>query len=324
MPAAELLDAARAVARSLHGTAFDAKTKFGRFDQPDVPAPNTESRRSIAARHGVSSEDLDLYPAYGAIIGSVLEGARLPLAEASEVEMTHFLHLMRTPVAGRMVRSLYLERLRADKAIAAPAGLKIEAIRSGAISAARALWTEALAKVKLPQTPDAAVPADTLDLVDSSGATHRLALRVTGEPADADNTVTDGTARGILSPLGPYGRVLEIVGASDADAPAFAVFAARLAAMPWRTAGSTSVLQRLHGRPLAEQAQTALVAAAAPGAGDLAFFDVAACLAGETPAWTGGPLTWLWSEQSSVIPGFDAVARAAWEKLEPALRHIGS
>ncbi len=320
VPAAELLDAAREIARSLHGKPFDPETKFTNLAQSDVPQPNGESRKAIATRHGVSAQDLELYPAYGAIIGAVLEGARLPLAEASEIEMTHFLHLMRSPVAGRMVRTLYLERLRADKAIAVPATLKIEKLVVGPISGARAAWSEALAKVKLPQTADASLPADTLDIVDETGAAHRLAVRVSSEAASEPAAGSSGAA--VLSPAGPYGRVLEIVGAGDGDAPVFAALAARLFCLPWRTAGSTSVLQQLHGRSLAEQAQVALVAAAAPGAGDPVFFDVAACLAGETPAWTGGPLTWLWSEQSAVLPELDATGRAAWDKLEPTLRHV--
>jgi 3-hydroxyacyl-CoA dehydrogenase/enoyl-CoA hydratase/3-hydroxybutyryl-CoA epimerase len=51
-------------------------------------------------------------------------------------------------------------------------------------------------------------------------------------------------------------------------------------------------LQRLHGASLDAQAGIARTAAAQAGAGDAAFLDTAACLAGVTPAWTGGPLTW--------------------------------
>ena len=57
-----------------------------------------------------------------------------------------------------------------------------------------------------------------------------------------------------------------------------------------------------------------------PAAGDPAFLDVAACLAGVSPAWTGGPLTWLWAERGNLVPQFDAVTLQAWNKLEPQLR----
>ena len=123
----------------------------------------------------------------------------------------------------------------------------------------------------------------------------------------------------VLAPAGPYGRVLEIVGASEADAQAIAAFAARLGALPWRTPGPTSMLRKLRDQPLEQQARLALRYAAQAGAGDPAFIDVAACLAGVTPAWTGGPLTWLWAQQKSQLAGFDAPTSAAWTMLEPTL-----
>ena len=99
-----------------------------------------------------------------------------------------------------------------------------------------------------------------------------------------------------------------------------AALAARLGCLPWRTPGPESVLQRLHGGSLEDQVRVALLSAAQPHAADPAFLDVAAGLAGVTPAWTGGPLTWLWTEQDAFVAGFDAEARAAWAMLEPALR----
>ena len=86
--------------------------------------------------------------------------------------------------------------------------------------------------------------------------------------------------------------MIEIVGADDASAAALAALAARLGSLPWRTPGPAAVLPRLRGLPLEPQAVAAAACAAEPGAGDPAFLDVAACLAGITPAWSGGPLTW--------------------------------
>jgi len=50
------------------------------------------------------------------------------------------------------------------------------------------------------------------------------------------------------------------------------------------------LLQRLRGQSLQEQERIARQAL--PGAGDPAFVDVAACLSGVSPAWSGGPLNW--------------------------------
>jgi 3-hydroxyacyl-CoA dehydrogenase/enoyl-CoA hydratase/3-hydroxybutyryl-CoA epimerase len=186
-----------------------------------------------------------------------------------------------------MVRTLFLERLRAERELAAPEGARLERIVTSPISAARAAWSEALAKVRLPQSADPALPADTLELIDGRGLRHRVALQVIGDP---DRPTTD--VRAVLAPAGPYGRVIEIVGADDAAAAALAALAARLWSLPWRTPGPQGVLARLHGTALERQAEIAAACAAQDGAGDPAFLDVAACLAGVTPAWSGGPLMW--------------------------------
>ena len=280
--AAALLDEARAAARALHGQRYDAALKFRHLDQLDVPPHRDDEARAIALRLGVSAADFDTYPAYSAIVDSVLKGARLPLAEATDVEMQQFLRLMFSPVAGRMVRTLFLERLRAERELAPAAAAGIERLVIGPISAARAAWSQALAKLKLPQGRDDSLPADTLDIVDPHGMHHRLALRVLDEaPVKVDSPVA------VLAPAGPYGRVIEIVGAADVSASQLAV---KLWCLPWRTNGAASVLQALRGLELAQQEDVAR--AALPAAGDPAFLDVAACLAGVSPAWSGGPLSW--------------------------------
>ena len=281
-PAARLLDEAKAAARAFHGQPYDAGLKFKHLDQQDVPAHSDQAARAVAARFGVAPADFDVYPAYSAIVDSVLKGARLPLAEATDVEMQQFLRLMFSPVAGRMVRTLFLERLRAERELAPSSGTGIERLVVGPISAARAAWSQALGKLKLPQAHDAALPEDCLDIVDQRGTPHRLALRVLN-----DTPAKEGAPIAVLAPAGPYGRVIELVGATDASA---ALLAAKLWCLPWRTSGSTSVLQTLRGLPLPEQ--EAAAKAALPNVGDPAFLDVAACLAGVSPAWSGGPLSW--------------------------------
>jgi len=287
VPAASLLERACAAARSMHGTPYDAAAKFGRLAQADVPAADEAHARAIAARHGVDAERYGLYPAYSAICDSVLQGARLPLAEATSVEMNNFLRLMFSPVAGRMIRTLFLERLRAERELAPPAGVAVKSIERGPVSAARAAWMATLAKLKLEQAESAALPPDTLVVVDAQGAHHRFALRVLEEAPGACPE-----AQLVLAPPGSYGRVVEVVGANDADAAAAAALAARLWTLPWRSPGPLSVLQQLRTLPLEQQVPLAAASAAAPGAGDPVFLDVAACLAGISPAWSGGPLTW--------------------------------
>ncbi len=295
VPAGRLLDEARKIVLARRGQCFDAAAKFAFLAQHDVPADGDAAAQAIALQHGVSAEDYRLYPAYAAIVHSVLQGARLPLAEATAIEMNQFLTLMFSPVAGRMVRTLFLERLRAERELAPPAGVRLAAVANGPLGPANAAWTEALARLKLPLSADPALPADTLELLDAAGQRCRVALQVLGQPGPAVDAVRCPLA--LLAPPGAYGRVVEVVGASGHDAALIAALAARLWALPWPTPGPQPVLPRLAGLALARQAELAAPCAAEPGAGDPAFLDVAACLAGLAPAWSGGPLTWAAGER---------------------------
>ena len=296
VPAKQLLDEARAVARSLHGQPCSDTEKFAHLQQLDVPAHSDAGARDIANRHGISHDDFKLYPAYSAIIDSVLKGARLALAEATSLEMNQFLRLMFNPVAGRMVRTLFLDRLRAERELAAPPEVRIERIAVGAISPARNAWRVALDKLKLPQTLDATLAPDSIALIDQNGTLHRVSLRVLD---DAPESPPSNSVLAVLAPTGPYGRVIEMIAADDASASAVAALAARLWCLPWRTFESTSVLQRMRGLALPEQAKIAQLSAAQKRASDPAFLDVAACLAGVAPAWSGGPLTWRLAQQKT-------------------------
>ncbi len=289
VPAERLLHEAIAVARALHGQPYDVMAKYAHLAQHDVPAHSDGAVRSIARTFGISDQDFEDYPAYGAIIDSVLLGAGLPLAEATAVEMNQFLRLMFNPVAGNMVRTLFLERLRAERELAAPATLRLESLSVGPVSAPCSAWSVALAKLKLPRTVDSDLPADTLELVDQQGGRHRIAL---GTLEAAPRVAQADTPIAVLAPAGSYGRVMEVVGGPGAAAAAACALAARLWCLPWPTPGPRSVLQQLRNQPLPEQARIAQASANTSGAGDAAFLDVAACLAGVTPAWTGGPLAW--------------------------------
>ncbi len=105
-------------------------------------------------------------------------------------------------------------------------------------------------------------------------------------------------------------------------APAFqgpAALPPPLWTLPWPSRSDTSLLQQLRGKPLPEQAPLALRGAALPGAGDPAFLDVAACLSGVAPGWSGGPLSWLWDEREQQQSRFDAATRAAWDAMQSRL-----
>ncbi len=238
VPAAKLLDDATALARSLIGQPLQFKRKFNHLAQTDVPSFDPATARAIATRHNIGDDDFERYPAYSAIIVSVLKGARLPLAQANGVEMTQFLQLMFNPVAGRRVRTLFLERLRAEKELAASDRFHIMRVAVGPISAARQNWADALAKTKLKATLDSALPEDTLQLFGSGRNAVKIALH---SLTDADTNT---------SPLAPNTTTQAVL----------------------------------------------------------------------SPAWSGGPLLWLWGEPHSVIKKFDAQTREVWITLQPELR----
>lgn len=313
---AELLADACALARSLHGTLHDEAAKFPHHAQSDVPPNAPGLAREIAADHGVSGEDFDRYPAYGAIIDSVLLGAHQPLDAATDIEMRQFLRLMFDPVAGNMVRTLFLNRQRADKELAAPAGLKIASLSHGPLDS-NAIWQDALARSRLNPTQDNNLPACAAQFVDSRGETHRVTLLSLDAPAVAAG------ATALLSAAGPYGRVLEIVDASEPAAQALAALAVRLGALPWRTPGPRSALRALaatRGADLLDaQALAALHLYAEGQVHDAELFDVAACTAGITPPYSGGPFTHLWRQRQRLTGDLQEPAATAWQRLSVVL-----
>lgn len=321
LPAAGLLEAAKTLTRSLVDTPYDPAGKFPRAALLDVAPFTPELGPEIAARFGIGAEAFQNYPAHSAIIDSVLKGARLPLAEATDVEMREFLRLMFDPVAGRMVRTLFLERLRAERELTPADAVRIKRITVGPFADARASWLDALTKTRLPTVADASVPADTIDLFDAGDRRVRVHLRLTSDMrADCELDADGHAALAVLSPSGPYGRVVEILAGDDYDAALIARLAIMLRALPWRTFGIAALLPQLHEQSLPRQARRALMALASVEAGDPAFLDVAVCLAGVSPPWSGGPLAWLVDEHESVVPHFDAEATAAWTLNASRLR----
>lgn len=116
VPPSQLIAVARQ--RALNAVALAPWDRSGaRFsEQPFDFRDPAQAQEQIRAALGLSEQLLQHYPAYRAIISCVVGGWQLPMSEGGEHEMRIFVELMRDPVAGNMVRSLFLNRQRAAKA----------------------------------------------------------------------------------------------------------------------------------------------------------------------------------------------------------------
>lgn len=115
VPAASLLEERARIARAQIGQPYDAARRelFSHLAQADVPAYSRDVARARKRCGRIPADVLDHHPAYGAIVDAVLQGvllaARRPIP--SRCCRVPAPTLTRSP--GRMVRTLFLERLRA-------------------------------------------------------------------------------------------------------------------------------------------------------------------------------------------------------------------
>lgn len=323
LPADELLAQAKKLARELQGQPFDPDAKYTHWAQDDVPAFSVAAAKAVAEQHGVSASDFENYPAHSAIIDSVLLGARLPMAQATAVEMRQFLRLMFNPVAGNMVRTLFLNRQRADKELAPPPDLKIQSVRVGPLNEAARDWAASLAGSKLTQMADPSLPVNTLALEDGAGTL----TQVTVSDLKADSAAGGRSQPlALLSAKSPYGRVIEITGADEQATPTLARLALHLGAMPWRTQTGSSVLAKLMAAGSSDkdaiipQSLRAAELALQGDIADLEILDVVACVANITPAYTGGPFNYLWQHRDQLASQLPPAVRPQWLALEARLQ----
>jgi 3-hydroxyacyl-CoA dehydrogenase/enoyl-CoA hydratase/3-hydroxybutyryl-CoA epimerase len=122
VPAAQLFDAAKqwikdggkAVAPwDAEGFRLPGGPVYSRAGMQVFPAANAIYRR----------ETYDNYPAARAILQVVYEGLQLPIDQALRVESRWFAHILRTPEAAAMIRSLFVSMQELNKGARRPAGV---------------------------------------------------------------------------------------------------------------------------------------------------------------------------------------------------------
>jgi 3-hydroxyacyl-CoA dehydrogenase/enoyl-CoA hydratase/3-hydroxybutyryl-CoA epimerase len=115
VPADQLIAKAKDIAKSITRPQPIWDRPGASFDSAPFDFKSPSALAEIAKAVGISDYQLKYYPAYKAIIDCVVGGWNLTLTPACEREMDIFVELMRDPVAGNMVRTLFLNRLKAAK-----------------------------------------------------------------------------------------------------------------------------------------------------------------------------------------------------------------
>jgi 3-hydroxyacyl-CoA dehydrogenase/enoyl-CoA hydratase/3-hydroxybutyryl-CoA epimerase len=299
VPADELLNEARRRALRLAG-----RRALARWDAAEWRAPEAGDLGSKAhvdafvASLGIDTEERRLYPAYDAIIACVVGAWELPMTEAGHWEMDRFVELIQGPVAGNMIRALFLDRQRAAKATAGAAQRPARARVSGAKAAEVAAILRS-ARVEVTEERES---GDVVTIATSAAAardrpTTVAWLRDSVQPARAF-----GAAVGVwVGDTSALGRAVEVCVEPGADETLGLDVARWLRATAMVTRGA-SLLQRLAAAAAATySADEKLLAVALEAARvwiggsvqDLGIADSVAVTAGLHPAYTGGPFNYL-------------------------------
>lgn len=123
--AEDLVRAAKVLARTAAaGARWDAPQWQAPADETGLLRGDSAASR-IAENAWIAPRVQHLYPAIGAICRCLTHGYALPIDAAIDVEIDNFTPLMLDPVAGNMVRTLFLSKTGAGKRAAAFVGDKI-------------------------------------------------------------------------------------------------------------------------------------------------------------------------------------------------------
>jgi 3-hydroxyacyl-CoA dehydrogenase/enoyl-CoA hydratase/3-hydroxybutyryl-CoA epimerase len=306
---ADLLETALQRARGLGRQIAPWDQPAAVFDSSPFDFTRPDAYRKIAEAAGIGEDVLARYPAYEAIMDCVVGGWSKSMDDACSWEMDCFVHLIRDPVAGNMVRTLFINRQRAAKLVPAQLAARQTRVAVAGTNSEAIVRQLAAGKAQLV-APEHLAERDIAVLVGDVqvGQGIRVSWQ-TGEAGCAaipPATVADAAVW--LSGTTAHGCALEVV-SGQPQSPgedAGIVLGQWLRAMVLPTYGKTSFLGQLAAaQSQARHAQlpeskellvVALAAAHAWGAGgikDIELADVAAVIAGLHPAYTGGPFNYL-------------------------------
>lgn len=255
---------------------------------------------------GINRDLRSQYPAYDAILACVSGGFTLPMTPAGEWEMTCFVELIRSPVAGNMIRSLFLNRQRAAKRLPSVGRKPRVAILGAEASAVAEILQTSRIEVVSPGGRD-----DAITLLTAAAGSH-LPDAVAWLNARVDSPRAAGVTSGVwVSEPTVHGRVVEVsVEERESDASLGLELARWLRATPLVTRGGV-LLPRLAvaGAGAPENSEQRILAVALEAARvwsegvsfDPGIADSAAVIAGLHPAYTGGPFEFLRQRGAAAI-----------------------
>jgi 3-hydroxyacyl-CoA dehydrogenase/enoyl-CoA hydratase/3-hydroxybutyryl-CoA epimerase len=317
---------ATAIARARELASEPARAAWDRpgahFESAPFDFSVADIHARIAAEFGLDDRLLSRYPAYHAIMDCVVDGWNLPMEEACSREMSCFVRLIQDPVAGNLVRTLFLERQRAARL--APLQLDAASTRMAIVGPDAGGLERRLRQGKAPLTASGACSdRDVVVVMPTARADQGIGLAWLGgaqrDPAAAIESA-GARAGAWLSDPSELGSALEILMPSeDVQARDAGIMLGRwLRASVLLTPGQQLLLPALEAARAAARAagcdedeQTLAVALAAAdlwsdgGVQDVALADVAVVLAGLHPSYTGGPFNFLRQR------GFETLAAAA-------------
>ncbi len=302
----KLVDVARRRALVLSEPSAPWDILDGKFDAAPFDFRAADAADKIAAFVGVSLQQRVRYPAFDAIMKCVIGGWNRPMDEACHWEMDVFIDLIRNPVAGNMVRTLFLNRQRAIREGQPPKSLSDA--RVAAIGVNAQTIRTLLEKGRAPVI-NAAELTDQ-DIVVVTGDANTVAgkkiiwvgdTEVPAEPLNAP-------VRFWLADLTEHGRSAEIVVLHDDREhedvgrklaqwlrATVLVIKGPMGFLPSLKEAQTSALEA--GCNEDEVVLAVALAAARVWMGgaitDVEIADVAAVLSGMHPAYTGGPFNYL-------------------------------
>jgi 3-hydroxyacyl-CoA dehydrogenase/enoyl-CoA hydratase/3-hydroxybutyryl-CoA epimerase len=291
------------------------------FDAVPFDFSKADAFEQIALAVGVTNDQRANYPAYDAIMKCVTGGWNLPMDDACNREMNIFVDLIRNPVAGNMVRTLFLNRQRVAK----------EGLPRKSLSDARVTVMGAGAdKIRTMLEKGKAQLIDASELTDQDiavlvGDVGAVAGRCIAWLRDDEHpAAASKAAAGLwLADSTEHGRSAELVlqSGDEGVADAGRRLAQWLRATVLFTSGSRAFLATLKEAQIAardagcsENDVLLAVALAAArtwvegGVADLESADVAAVLSGMHPAFTGGPFTYLRQTGLERIQAMAAIA----------------